>query len=145
MGIRMMGRDRGRASHGHGVARARAPCRPRDARASFSQVTAAPSAKQRAGRIGKTIMKQLTVALLISLSGVGAPAMAANLLVNGDFEASSDPAFRGDPARHNPEELFVASLSSCHMLWYLHLCATNKIVVISDGAAAFLEEFFQHP
>jgi len=36
-------------------------------------------------------MKQLTVALLISLSGVGAPAMAANLLVNGDFEASSDP------------------------------------------------------
>jgi len=36
-------------------------------------------------------MKQLTVALLISLSGVGAPAMAANLLVNGDFEASTDP------------------------------------------------------
>jgi hypothetical protein len=36
-------------------------------------------------------MKQLAVALLISLSGVGAPAMAANLLVNGDFEASSDP------------------------------------------------------
>ena len=36
-------------------------------------------------------MKQLTVALLISLSGVGAPAMAANLLVNGYFEASSDP------------------------------------------------------
>jgi organic hydroperoxide reductase OsmC/OhrA len=43
--------------------------------------------------------------------------------------ASSDPAFRGDPARYNPEELLVASLSSCHMLWYLHLCADAKIVV----------------
>jgi len=43
--------------------------------------------------------------------------------------ASSDPGFRGDPARYNPEELLVASLSSCHMLSYLHLCAVNKIVV----------------
>ena len=41
----------------------------------------------------------------------------------------ADPAFRGDATRHNPEELFVASLSSCHMLWYLHLCAVNGIVV----------------
>jgi len=36
-------------------------------------------------------MKQFSVALLISLSGVSAPAMAADLLVNGNFEASSDP------------------------------------------------------
>ena len=42
---------------------------------------------------------------------------------------SSDPAFRGDPARYNPEELLVSSLSTCHMLWYLHLCATANIVV----------------
>lgn len=42
---------------------------------------------------------------------------------------SSDPAFRGDRTRYNPEELLVMSLSSCHMLWYLHLCADNKIVV----------------
>lgn len=42
---------------------------------------------------------------------------------------SSDPAFRGDPTRYNPEELLVASLSTCHMLWYLHLCADAKIVV----------------
>ncbi|HEY9623996.1 MAG TPA: OsmC family protein [Crinalium sp.] len=42
---------------------------------------------------------------------------------------SSDPAFRGDPTRYNPEELLVASLSTCHMLWYLHLCAEAKIVV----------------
>jgi organic hydroperoxide reductase OsmC/OhrA len=44
---------------------------------------------------------------------------------------SSDPAFRGDPTRYNPEELFVAALSSCHMLWYLHLCADAGIGVVS--------------
>lgn len=42
---------------------------------------------------------------------------------------SSDPMFRGDASKYNPEELFLASLSSCHMLWYLHLCAVNQIVV----------------
>lgn len=46
------------------------------------------------------------------------------------IEASSDPSFRGDPTKHNPEELFLASISSCHMLWYLHLCASNKISVV---------------
>ena len=45
------------------------------------------------------------------------------------LEGSSDPAFRGDPARWNPEETLVASLSACHMLWYLHLCADAGIVV----------------
>jgi organic hydroperoxide reductase OsmC/OhrA len=66
--------------------------------------------------------------------------------------ASSDPAFRGDPARYNPEDLLVASLSACHMLWYLHLCAVNHIVVTeyrddatgvmsenADGSGAFVE------
>src|ERR1700735_1814664 len=42
---------------------------------------------------------------------------------------SSDPSFRGDAARWNPEELLVASLSACHQLWYLHLCAEAGIVV----------------
>lgn len=42
---------------------------------------------------------------------------------------SSDPSFRGDPARWNPEELLVASLSACHKLWYLHLCAAAGVVV----------------
>jgi organic hydroperoxide reductase OsmC/OhrA len=46
-----------------------------------------------------------------------------------DIAATSDTAFRGTPGRYNPEELFVAALSSCHMLWYLHLCAVNDIVV----------------
>jgi organic hydroperoxide reductase OsmC/OhrA len=45
--------------------------------------------------------------------------------------ASSDPAFRGDPARWSPEELLVASLSACHQLWYLHLCADAGIVLTS--------------
>jgi len=42
---------------------------------------------------------------------------------------SADPAFRGDATRYNPEDLLVASLSACHMLWYLHLCAEAGIVV----------------
>jgi organic hydroperoxide reductase OsmC/OhrA len=48
-----------------------------------------------------------------------------------DLSASSDPAFGGDPARLNPEDLLVASLSSCHMLWYLNLCARSGISVTS--------------
>ncbi|MGW4465408.1 OsmC family protein [Micromonospora sp. NPDC004704] len=42
---------------------------------------------------------------------------------------SSDPAFRGDRTRWNPEQLLVASLSQCHLLWYLHLCAEAGVVV----------------
>jgi organic hydroperoxide reductase OsmC/OhrA len=42
---------------------------------------------------------------------------------------SSDPNFRGDAARWNPEELLVASLSACHQLWYLHLCADAGLVI----------------
>ena len=55
---------------------------------------------------------------------------------------SSDPSFRGNPTRYNPEELLVASLSSCHMLWYLHLCAVNNIVVVAytDHAKGWMEE-----
>lgn len=43
---------------------------------------------------------------------------------------SSDPAFRGDPERWNPEELLVASLAQCHMLWYLGLAAADGVVVL---------------
>ena len=42
---------------------------------------------------------------------------------------SADPAFRGDGTRYNPEEMLVGSLSTCHMLWYLHLCSTAGIAV----------------
>jgi len=47
------------------------------------------------------------------------------------IDASSDPAYRGDASKYNPEELLVASLSSCHMLWYLHLCAEAGIIVVN--------------
>lgn len=55
---------------------------------------------------------------------------------------SSDPAFRGDPARYNPEDLLVASLSACHMLFYLHLSAVNHITVVAyrDAASGVMEE-----
>jgi organic hydroperoxide reductase OsmC/OhrA len=55
---------------------------------------------------------------------------------------SSDPAFRGDRTRYNPEELLVASLSSCHMLWMLHLCAEAGIVVTAytDQATGIMAE-----
>ena len=46
------------------------------------------------------------------------------------IEGSSDPSFRGDPERWNPEELLVAALSACHKLWYLHLCAVNGVAVL---------------
>lgn len=67
-----------------------------------------------------------------AISAVGKPGIAG----------SSDPAFRGDAARWNPEDLLVASLSSCHMLWYLHLCSQAKIVVLAyrDEAAGTMVE-----
>ena len=69
---------------------------------------------------------------------------------------SSDPAFRGDRTKYNPEELLVASLSSCHLLWYLHLCSEAKVIVIDykdkaigkmsempDGSGKFIEVILQ--
>ncbi len=46
-----------------------------------------------------------------------------------DIAGSSDAAFRGDPSRWNPEDLLLASVSACHKLWYLHLCADAGIQV----------------
>lgn len=53
---------------------------------------------------------------------------------------SADPAFRGDAARHNPEDLLLAALATCHMLSYLALCARKRIVVLAyeDDARARL-------
>lgn len=55
---------------------------------------------------------------------------------------SSDPHFRGDKTKHNPEEMLVASLSSCHMLWYLHLCSDAGVIVTEykDDATGTMEE-----
>lgn len=55
---------------------------------------------------------------------------------------SSDPSFRGDKTKYNPEELFLASLSACHMLWFLHLCSDANIIVIdyADKATGMMQE-----
>jgi organic hydroperoxide reductase OsmC/OhrA len=65
---------------------------------------------------------------------------------------SSDPAFRGDPGRWNPELELTAALSQCHMLWFLHLAAVTGVIVTGyaddahgtmaetdDGAGHFTE------
>lgn len=58
------------------------------------------------------------------------------------IEASSDPAFRGDKTKYNPEEMLLSSLSSCHMLWYLHFCSEAGIIVTDyvDHATGIMEE-----
>lgn len=55
---------------------------------------------------------------------------------------SSDAAFRGDATKYNPEDLLVTSLSSCHMLWYLHLCSAAGVIVLdySDDATGLMTE-----
>lgn len=59
-----------------------------------------------------------------------------------DLLGSSDAAFRGNPSRHNPEDSFVGAIAACHMLWYLHLCAVNDVVVVSytDKASGIMNE-----
>ncbi len=46
-----------------------------------------------------------------------------------DILGSSDTPFRGDGGKHNPEDMLVTALSTCHMLWYLHLCADAGVIV----------------
>ncbi len=72
------------------------------------------------------------------------------------ISGSSDSAFMGDKSKYNPEDLLLASVSSCHMLWFLHLCSKNGIVVIeykdqaqgtmlenADGSGKFTEILLQ--
>ena len=64
------------------------------------------------------------------------------VLVDGKpaLAGSADPLFRGDRTLHNPEDLFVAAIASCHMLSYLALCARSGVSVVSyvDDARASL-------
>ena len=54
---------------------------------------------------------------------------------------SSDPTFRGDASRHNPEDMLVAALSACHLLSYLHACVTEGVIVTSyvDHATGLMQ------
>ena len=67
---------------------------------------------------------------------------SVNINHKPEIGLSSDAAFMGDKGKYNPEELFLASISSCHMLWYLHLCADNGIVVTAytDMATGIMDE-----
>lgn len=67
------------------------------------------------------------------------------IIANGKYkpiEGSSDPSFLGDKTKYNPEDLFLSSISSCHMLWYLHLCSVHKIIVTEyvDSATGIMAE-----
>lgn len=59
-----------------------------------------------------------------------------------DLCGSADPDFRGDPSKHNPEDLLLASVSACHMLTYLALCARSGVRVLAyeDEARAVMRE-----
>lgn len=54
---------------------------------------------------------------------------------------SSDASFRGDKDRVNPEDMLVAAISSCHMLWYLALCskAGVRVLAYEDSAEGSME------
>lgn len=67
------------------------------------------------------------------------------------IRCSNDPQLGGDPTLHNPEDMLIAALSACHMLWYLHLASDAKVLVTDyaddpiaigeihpDGAGRFL-------
>jgi len=54
-----------------------------------------------------------------------------------ELAGSSDPTFRGDKTRWNPELELVAALSQCHMLSYLHVCATAGVVVTGYADAPY--------
>jgi organic hydroperoxide reductase OsmC/OhrA len=67
---------------------------------------------------------------------VGAPPAAATL------DLAADPAFRGDPALLNPEQLLVAAASSCQLLSFLAVAARARLDVVgyADEATAEMPE-----
>ncbi|WP_426595648.1 OsmC family protein [Cellulomonas sp. McL0617] len=81
-----------------------------------------------------------TYSVDLTWTGAGASGTASYTSYSRDHEVrigtkpallgSSDPAFRGDPSRFNPEELLVSSLAQCHMLWFLHLASSAGVVVV---------------
>ncbi len=58
------------------------------------------------------------------------------------LEGSADAAFRGDASKHNPEDLLLIAVSTCHMLWYLHLCSEAGISVLDyrDSAEGAMQQ-----
>ncbi|WP_461790241.1 OsmC family protein [Pedobacter sp.] len=58
-----------------------------------------------------------------------------------DLHVSAAKAFKGDPSLHNPEDLLLSSLMSCHMMSYLYVCSLHQINVLTytDNATGTLE------
>ncbi|MFF7108454.1 OsmC family protein [Pseudomonas sichuanensis] len=86
-------------------------------------------------------MKEHTYALTVNWTGNAGQGTTSYTAYQRDFSieaqgkpalpGSADPAFRGDRSRWNPEDLLLASVSACHKLWYLHLCAVNNVNVLA--------------
>ena len=59
-----------------------------------------------------------------------------------EMTASAAPAYLGDPKQVDPEEAFVASLSSCHMLTFLAIACKKKFVLDEyvDDAVGVMEK-----
>ncbi len=59
-----------------------------------------------------------------------------------ELAGSAAPDFKGDGARVDPEEAFVAALASCHMLTFLAICARKRLHVeaYEDRAVGVLEK-----
>ena len=64
------------------------------------------------------------------------------LEVPGSSSPSVVPLPFSDPSALDPEEAFVASLSSCHMLWFLSIAAKRKFAVdrYADAAIGLMEK-----
>ncbi len=85
-------------------------------------------------------MKEHTYAVTVNWTGNTGEGTASYTAYKRDFTVeglgkapilgSADPAFRGNSERWNPEDMLLASVSACHKLWYLHLCAVNDVNVL---------------
>lgn len=76
-------------------------------------------------------------------SGYGAYSRNHEIAIPGKptLPGSADAAFRGDPARWNPEDALLGAISACHMLWFLNLAAAAGWIVRDyvDHAEARME------
>jgi organic hydroperoxide reductase OsmC/OhrA/catechol 2,3-dioxygenase-like lactoylglutathione lyase family enzyme len=81
-----------------------------------------------AGERGKTTTHHATVAW----KGDKQDLRAHEIRLAGQALAGSCASeWGGDPEKADPEELFVASLSACHMLWFLDFARRERLRVVS--------------
>jgi organic hydroperoxide reductase OsmC/OhrA len=59
-----------------------------------------------------------------------------------EMQASAAPAYLGNPKNVDPEEAFVASLSSCHMLTFLAVACKKRFMLdnYTDEAVGHMEK-----